>query len=379
MAGTLILGAVTIGTVPFCYRVSSLSTAFFFSGCAHGAMTANGNPLLNSIWLGKSGGPFNFMHSGYGVGAAIAPVMLAPYTFSSARILPNGSMENTTLIHLNTPYFVIAGLCCLVACLFCCFSFCLPPKESPLDTSTLEGEGDLNNDEIRDKKTTFKFLQMLASQKTVLLYIALPTFFLFAALVGNERVFSKFVFLFANEGPAKLSKDDCLLLTGVYWIVFALARAFTVPISLLIPLTALFAMQLVGAWAMALGLYLGPATRTAYLAFTICFGMFKSPLFPTALGVISLVTPLTGVITFFVNLGSSIGASALQALAGLVLHRYGRHMFPLLVMISGAVLIFIGATLIAATRSYRKNYGPASVTAIGIQMNQATEEAACSV
>lgn len=41
MAATLILGAVTIGVVPFCCTVSALSTTFFFSGCAHGAMTAS--------------------------------------------------------------------------------------------------------------------------------------------------------------------------------------------------------------------------------------------------------------------------------------------------------------------------------------------------
>lgn len=215
---------------------------------------------------------------------------------------------------------------------------------------------------------------MILSQKTVLLYIVFPSFFLFAALVGNERVFSKFLFVFANEGPAKLSKDDCLILTGVYWIVFALSRVITVPVSLIIPLPILLAIQLVGAWAMALGLYLGPATRTAYLAFTICFGLFKSPLFPTALGVISLATPITGLITFFVNLGCSLGASALQSVAGSVLHRQGRHMFPFLVMISGAVLIFIGATLIAGTLFYRKKFAPVSVTEVEIQMDQATGE-----
>ncbi|KAM3181743.1 hypothetical protein ACTXT7_013775 [Hymenolepis weldensis] len=89
----------------------------------------HGNPLLNSIWLEKSGGPFNFMHSGYGVGAAIAPGMLAPYAYSDVRVLPNGTTLNTTLIHLHTPYYIVAGLCCFVACLFYCFNLCLPKKE----------------------------------------------------------------------------------------------------------------------------------------------------------------------------------------------------------------------------------------------------------
>nr|CDS34260.2 Major facilitator superfamily general substrate transporter [Hymenolepis microstoma] len=384
MASTLILGAVTIGAVPFCFDVLSLSATFFFSGCAHGAMTANGNPLLNSIWLEKSGGPFNFMHSGYGVGAAIAPGLLAPYTYSDVRFLPNGSTVNTTLIHLHTPYYIVAGLCCFVACLFCSFNFCFPKKEHSNDNSLLKTDGDdeisfhqdeltMDNASPRSFKKIPKWWQTVASQSKVILYIVFPTFLLFGALVGNERVFSKFIFVFANEGPAKLSKDDCLLLTGVYWIVFALARVITVPVSLIIPLPILFAIQLVGAWAMALGLYLGPATRMAYLAFTICFGLFKSPLFPTALGLISMATPITGVIVFFVNLGSSLGASGLQAMAGAVLHRKGRHMFPLLVMISGAVLIFIGVALIAATHLYKKKYGSPSDIRVKVKPNEENE------
>lgn len=41
MSVTLILGAVTMGAVPFCYTVPALHATFFFSGCAHGAMTAS--------------------------------------------------------------------------------------------------------------------------------------------------------------------------------------------------------------------------------------------------------------------------------------------------------------------------------------------------
>ncbi|VDO05659.1 unnamed protein product [Rodentolepis nana] len=384
MAVTLILGAITIGAVPFCLDVMSLSATFFFSGFAHGSMTANGNPLLNSIWLEKSGGPFNFMHAGYGVGAAIAPGLLAPYTYSDVRHLANGSTVNTTLIHLHIPYYIVAGLCCFVAFLFCFFNFCHPKKKRSTDNSILKTDGcdeissyldELTVDDAspRPIKKTPRWWQAVVSQSKVILYIVFPTFLLFGALVGNERVFSKFIFVFANEGPARLSKDDCLLLTGVYWIVFAIARVITVPVSLIIPLPILFAIQLVGAWAMALGLYLGPSTRVAYLAFTVCFGLFKSPLFPTGLGLISTATPITGVIVFFVNLGSSLGASGLQALAGAILHRIGVHVFPLLVMASGAVLIFIGAALIATTQLYKKRHGSPSDMSVKVKPNEENE------
>lgn len=41
VAGGLVLGAATIGAVPWCTTVASLSATFFFSGYAHGTMTAS--------------------------------------------------------------------------------------------------------------------------------------------------------------------------------------------------------------------------------------------------------------------------------------------------------------------------------------------------
>ncbi|VDM32961.1 unnamed protein product [Hydatigera taeniaeformis] len=444
VAGSLILGATTIGAVPWCRTVASLSATFFFSGYAHGAMTAilsmvqgesanfrppleviadkvqsllrsrlitlyyigtlifnftvvlnftalantGGNPLLNSIWLEKSGGPFNFMHSGYGVGAAVAPGLLAPFTFAMEKTLANGTVVQNKIISLTVPYFIVGGLCCVCACLFCCFSLCKSAKEDlncgvddfvlllrrffrlltmmifikeTSESTTAKSEDSDSSEEFKDTKAEAKksaLLQALAAQQRVLLYIIVPLFLLYAALVGNERVFSKYLFVFANEGPAHLPESDCFLLNSVYWIVFALARVITVPVSLVVPLPILFAIQLIGAWAMALGLYLAPANRTIYLAFTACFGLFKSPLFPTGLGVVSLATPVTGIIIFFVNLGSSVGASVLQAVGGMVLNRQGRQAFPLLVMISALTLVFIGAGLISATYFYRKRHHP---------------------
>lgn len=92
----------------------------------------DGNPLLNSIWLEKSGGPFNLMHAGYGVGAAVAPALLAPFTYKTVSYNANALSEEAklpTFIYLHTPYYVVAGLCCLCAGLFCSFKYCGPHGE----------------------------------------------------------------------------------------------------------------------------------------------------------------------------------------------------------------------------------------------------------
>ena len=88
----------------------------------------DGNPLLNSIWLGKSGSAFNFMHSGYGVGAALAPGLLGPFTYEETKELANGTATPDKIISLPKPYSIVAGLCCVCACFFCCFDFCKSSK-----------------------------------------------------------------------------------------------------------------------------------------------------------------------------------------------------------------------------------------------------------
>ncbi|VDK86294.1 unnamed protein product [Dibothriocephalus latus] len=82
----------------------------------------NGNPLLGSIWGDHAAGPFNFMHAGYGVGAALAPLLLSPFTFDanftvhdsisteSNSSLPDGKSD---LVHMLPPCSIIAGLCLL--------------------------------------------------------------------------------------------------------------------------------------------------------------------------------------------------------------------------------------------------------------------------
>ncbi len=79
---------------------------------------------MNSIWLDKSGGPFNIMHSGYGVGAAIAPALLAPFTFKKEKVSANGTLSTIKIINMQPPYGIIAGLCFVSACCFCFFNLC---------------------------------------------------------------------------------------------------------------------------------------------------------------------------------------------------------------------------------------------------------------
>ncbi|VEL13096.1 unnamed protein product [Protopolystoma xenopodis] len=53
---------------------------FFYLPSSLGRLRTDGNPILATLWGKKSAGPFNFMHSGYGLGGALAPLLLTPFT-----------------------------------------------------------------------------------------------------------------------------------------------------------------------------------------------------------------------------------------------------------------------------------------------------------
>ncbi|VDP90410.1 unnamed protein product [Echinostoma caproni] len=60
-------------------------------------ITSGGNPLLASVWGSLAAGPFSLMHAGYGLGAAVAPLLVAPFT-----IRPYIENETKTLNTTNS-------------------------------------------------------------------------------------------------------------------------------------------------------------------------------------------------------------------------------------------------------------------------------------
>nr|VZI21613.1 unnamed protein product [Spirometra erinaceieuropaei] len=335
-------------STPVCLNgIGVPSGAFVFNKSAYG------NPLLGAVWGDRAAGPFNFMHSGYGVGAALAPLILAPFTFDANFTVPNS----------------ISGL--FFAVLHCTQRCERPTPVTRPSSSGHTGAGDaaeavsLNDPPLSTSfgsrlRRSFDFI--LAQRAS---FVLIPSIFaLYFALVGNERVFSKYAFVAAVYGPARLTSRDSYLLVTSYWISFSMARVTTFLVSLLVPIRWLFLLQLVGTWGMSLGLVFAPPDRPYIFALTVLFGLFKSPLFPSGLSVINEAAEVSGFIVFFVNLGSSIGASCMQYLASYLIHIYSPDVFPMIVMVTALVLLVIGISLLVVVRIVRRRNGRASLTVL---------------
>lgn len=181
-------------------------------------------------------------------------------------------------------------------------------------------------------------------------FLILGTFIIYFAVVGNERVFGKFMFTYALYGPIKMSTRLGYLLHLVYWIGFGLARIFTCFLAVIIPARVMLGALAVGTLLVSAGLILIPSASAWFFAFTCLFSLFKSPLFPSTLAAINLSHEITGVLVLVVNLGSAAGASLLQYTAGTLIQQHGQFVFPYLVCGSACVVLVTASGLIFVLR-----------------------------
>ncbi|VDP89373.1 unnamed protein product [Echinostoma caproni] len=180
--------------------------------------------------------------------------------------------------------------------------------------------------------------------------LVVGTFIIYFAVVGNERVFGKFMFTYALYGPIGMSTGQGYLLHLIYWIFFGLARVLSCMLALVIPARLMLGLLAVGTLIASASLILIPPTAAWFFAFTCLFSLCKSPLFPATLAAINLSHEVTGLLVLVVNLGSAGGASLLQYTAGALIQRYGQFVFPYLVCASACVVLLTATALIFVLR-----------------------------
>ncbi|RTG81931.1 MFS transporter, FHS family, Na+ dependent glucose transporter 1, partial [Schistosoma bovis] len=320
---SLIIGAITTLIIPWCINIILLTIILFIAGFSHGFLTTSGNPLLASVWEEKAAGPFSLMHSGYGMGAALAPLLVKPFTIPStsanntttnnnhslATNIATKQDNSTELVIVNAviPYSIVAGIV-----LFCVFYFliimCIDHSTDP------EHNGILS-----------------------------LTFF---TIVGNERVFGKFMFTYALYGPIQLTIKDSYLINLIYWLCFCIGRILLFLLAIWIQATILLLVLCIGTLCSSIGLILLPYKKLWFYLCTILFGLFKSPLFPITLATINYSYEINGFLIIIVNFGSSFGATLLQFITGYLINQYGQLIFPYLVTSTSLLLLITSIILI---------------------------------
>lgn len=272
LAAMLFTMSVMMALVPVAPRLWLLLITMFILGAAESGLDVGANTLLG--WVhGTAVGPFmNAMHSLFGVGALIAPLIVAQTV--SFRLPPTHS------------YLFLALLLMPVSLVF----VRLP---SPIPTARVVAEGH-------------------AAAKPQQVFLIGLFLFLY---VGSEVGFAGWIYTYATA--LRLSDaNTAAYLTSLFWGALTLGRLLTIPIVARISPESVLMSSLAGC-LISLALILGrPGSLTAVFVGTFCLGVSMASIFPTTLSLAGRRINLTGHVTGWFIVGASAGSMLIPLVIG---------------------------------------------------------------
>ncbi len=306
MGGMLLLMALGTIFVPLSPWLWALVLLILLLGIAEGTLDVGGNTLL--LWVhGDEAGPYiNGLHFCFGLGAFISPLIVARALALSGEI--------------NWAYWSI----CLVMVPVAAWIFFRP---SP---PIRDVDGDAQGPRTLDG---------------VLIGLLVLFFFLY---VGAEIGFSGWIATYAvvtGMGDAGVGA----YLTSAFWGALTVGRLFTIPLSRRVPPRRLLLADLTGALlSIGLILLLPSSASVAWIA-TMGMGLSLSAVFPTTLYFAERRMRVTGRITSWFFIGSSMGAMILPWLMGQFFETAEPRVTMLAVL--GDLLVMVGVFAALLVRS----------------------------
>jgi len=271
--GTMLLAiALLAALVPFFRVLSLLMVLILFFSMMKGSIDVGGNTLL--VWVHREKvGPFmNGLHFCFGLGAFIAPIIVAQVLLKTDGI--------------SLAYWLLGLIVIPVAF---CFFFVPSPTLEKLESSR---EQSIANPVLTVGIVLFFFLY-----------------------VGVEVGFAGWLYSYALKTDLADKAGAAYLVSG-FWGAFTLGRLFSIPLSLRIrPVYMLFGSLLGGMVSVGL-IILYPEFYPALLIGAIGLGAFMASVFPTALSFSERRMQISGRVTSWFLIGSSIGAMTFSWIIG---------------------------------------------------------------
>ena len=304
MAAMLLAMAVMMALVPLATHLWLLLVVMIILGAAESALDVGANTLL--LWLhGNRVAPFmNAMHSFFGVGALIAPIVVA----------------QTALFKYSTThsYFVLALLLLPIAAYMLRLPGPVPvagakPKETPIANTRL---------------------------------VFLVALFLFL-YVGAEVGFAGWIFTYTIKlGLSEASA--AAYLTSLFWGSLTLGRVLAIPLTARFRPRPVLIYSLAGCLFSLALMLLSPRSFAAVLIGTIGLGLSMASIFPTTLSFAGSQMKMTGRVTGWFVLGSSAGAMLIPLVIGQAFQSLGPRI--VIFVTTGTLLAAIGV-LVALIRN----------------------------
>jgi FHS family Na+ dependent glucose MFS transporter 1 len=279
MAAMLFTMSVMMALVPLAPGLWLLLITMLILGAAESGLDVGANTLLG--WAHGTGvGPFmNAMHSLFGVGALIAPLIVAQSV--SFRLPATHS------------YLFLALLLMPVSLVF----LRLP---SPIPTARIVTGGH-------------------AAAKPEQVFLIGLFLFLY---VGAEVGFAGWIYTYATT--LRLSDaNTAAYLTSLFWGALTLGRMLTIPVVACISPESVLMSSLAGCLISLALILASPSSLTAVFVGTFCLGVSMAPIFPTTLSLAGCRMRLTGHVTGWFIVGASAGSMLIPLLIGQALSAIG--------------------------------------------------------
>ncbi|MGC9335092.1 MAG: MFS transporter [Anaerolineae bacterium] len=290
MAGALVLMVVGLALMPLLPSLWLLVAAWLIIGAAGGALDVGGNTLI--VWLhGRGVGPYmNGLHFFFGVGSFIGPLIAA------AVLAMAGDATRA--------YWVLAVLLVPLAA----WLVRLPSPSA--------GNGPNDAEHILDGRTRLG----PRSPNSVVILVAL----FLLLYVGAEVAFGGWIYTYA-AALGLATATSAATLTSAYWGALTVGRLAGIPIAARFRPRTILLADLAGC-LLSVGLILAlPSSRTALWAGTMAVGVAMASIFPAAITFAGNRVRITGRITGWFLIGSSLGSMTVPWIIGQLFEPIGPH------------------------------------------------------
>jgi fucose permease len=318
-AGHPLLGGALLGTalifacIAGAHWVGAVAALFVFVGWALSLINVGGNTLIVMVHGARVGPFLSLIHFAYGLGGLLAPLVAKPFATRADAV----RQTYLALAALIVP----AGLLLLSAA-------------SPLVQPHREKHG--------------------SSAKLTRPVALLLLFFFFE--VGAEGAMSGWLFTYAS---VRLQHEtQAFYINSAFWAAFTFGRLASIPLTMRFSERQIITVHLTGWLALSLLVTGLPNTPMAAWVLALSAGLGMAPIFPLALAWTQRSWHLSGQLSGWILMASSLGAMVLPWLIGQLFEPFGA---PVLLRIVNTDLLAALGLLWLLLRQARADAPPAVI------------------
>lgn len=320
MAAMLGLMAAMLALIPLIPALWLLTAAWLLLGVSGGALDVGGNTLL--VWVhGRQVGPFmNALHFFFGAGSFLAPLIVARAISASGDI--------------TWAYWILAILVLPVTL----WLLRLASPSSRLNT----GSGHSPQHQPAEQPRAGRGAHRSGEQRIVVLVALLLLLY-----VGAEASFGGWIYTYA----VALDLSDAATaayLTSAFWGALTLGRLLAIPLAARFRPHSILLADLAGCLISVGILLLWPGSTVATWLGSLGLGLAMASIFPTAIALAERQIPITGRVTGWFLVASSVGAMTLPWLIGQLFESAGPQITMVAIFLDLVAATFVLAALVKA-------------------------------